>query len=130
VVTVEHVRAFVLRLPRTTEALVRDRIKFRVGSYVFVAFSRDETVMGVGFPMQERDAAVASEPEKFLMPATSDLRYRWIEIRMAALDEQEMRELVFEAWRMCVPKKVAAEYEGPDTLRGTASQVRDRTARS
>jgi hypothetical protein len=23
-----------------------------------------------------------------------------------------MRELVLDAWRMCVPKKVAAEYDG------------------
>ncbi len=111
-VTIDDVRAFATTLPRTTEALVRDRVKFRVGRIVFVAFSRDETEMGFGFPKEEREALVRSEPDKFLMPGKGDLRYHWVECRLATLDETEMRELVLDAWRMCVPKKVAAEYDG------------------
>ena len=67
-VAIDDVRALALRLPRTTEALVRDRVKFRVGRIVYLAFSRDETVMGFAFPKEEREALVRSEPEKFLMP--------------------------------------------------------------
>jgi len=100
-----------MTLPRTTEALVRDRVKFRVGRIVFVAFSRDETEMGFGFPKEEREALVRSEPDKFMMPGKGDLRYQWVECRLAALDVTEMRELVLDAWRMCVPKKVAAAYD-------------------
>ncbi len=110
-VTIDDVRAFAMTLPRTTEALVRDRVKFRVGRIVFVAFSRDETEMGFGFPKEEREALVRSEPDTFMMPGAGDLRYHWVECRLAALDETEMRELVLDAWRMCVPKKVAAEYD-------------------
>jgi hypothetical protein len=110
-VTIEDVRALALTLPRTTEALVRDRVKFRAGRYVFLAFSQDETVMGFGFPKEEREALVASEPDKFLMPDRSDLRYNWVRVRLAALDLAEMRELVLDAWRMCVPKSVAAAYD-------------------
>src|SRR6185312_8675296 len=62
--TVERVRAVALCLPRSYEALVRDRVKFRVGRIVFLAFSRDEEVMGFGFPKEERAAMVAAEPEK------------------------------------------------------------------
>jgi hypothetical protein len=111
-VTIDDVRAFAMTLPRTTEALVRDRVKFRVGRIVFVAFSRDETEMGFGFPKEEREALVRSEPDKFLMPGKGDLRYQGVGCRLAARDETEMRELVLDAWRMCVPKKVAAEYDG------------------
>jgi hypothetical protein len=110
-VTVDDVRALARTLPRTTEALVRDRVKFRIGSIVYVAFSRDETLMGFGFPKEERDALVASEPDKFLLPGTGDLRYNWVVVRLAAIDHDEMRELVEDAWRMCVPKKVAAAYD-------------------
>ena len=106
--TIDDVRAFAMTLPRTTEAVVRDRVKFRVGRIVFVAFSRDETEMGFGFPKEEREALVASEPEKFLMPGTSDLRYNWVVTRLSALGDEEMHELVIDAWRMCVPKKIAA----------------------
>jgi hypothetical protein len=113
-VTIDDVRRVALDLPRAYEVLVRDRVKFRVGQIVFVAFSRDETQMGFGFPREEREALVQSEPDKFLMPSKGDMRYQWVEARMEALDEDEMRELVIDAWRMCVPKKVAAEYLGEE----------------
>ena len=109
-VTIDDVRVFASQLPRAYEALVRDRVKFRVGRIVFVAFSRDEQVMGFGFPKEEREALVAAEPDKFSMPGQSDLRYHWVHVRLSALDQTEMEELVLDAWRMCVPKKVAAGY--------------------
>jgi hypothetical protein len=112
VVTVEEVRALALTLPRTTEALVRDRVKFRIGRIVYLAFSRDETLMGFGFPKEEREALVASEPDKFQLPGRGDMRYNWVVARMDVLDPDEMRELVLDAWRMCVPKSVAREHLG------------------
>jgi len=110
-VTVDDVRAFVAPLPRSYEVLVRDRVKFRVGQIVYVAFSRDETLMGFAFSKEEREALVDSEPEKFLMPTGGDLRFNWVIVRLAAIDMAEMRELVFDAWRWVVPKKLAAEYD-------------------
>jgi hypothetical protein len=111
VVTIDDVRLLALSLPRTTEALVYGRVKFRVGRIVYVAFSHDETVMGFAFPREEREWLVGTEPEKFLMPTGSDLRWNWVHVRMAAIDVAEMRELVFDAWRMVVPKRVAAAQE-------------------
>ncbi len=110
-VTVEDVRALASTLPRTTEHLIHDRVKFRVGSIVYVAFSKDETEMGFAFPKEERDALVSGNPETFRLPRTSDLRFNWVVVRLAAIDVDEMRELVLDAWRMVVPQKVAAEYE-------------------
>jgi hypothetical protein len=116
-VTIEDVRALASRLPRTTEAIVRDRVKFRVGSLVYLAFSRDETVMGFAFPKEEREGLVASEPEKFMMPSTSDLRYNWVHVLLTALDATEMREIVLEAWRMVVPKRVAESIDEGELMR-------------
>lgn len=109
--TIDRVRRMALALPRSYEALVRDRVKFRVGRIVYLAFSRDEEIMGFAFPKEEREALVAAEPDKFLMPRTSDLRYNWVEVRLSAIDDGEMREIVTEAWRMVVPKKVAASID-------------------
>lgn len=111
--TLEEVRAFATSLPRTTEALVRGRVKFRVGRIVYLAFSRDETVLGFAFPREWREALVATEPEKFMLPGASDLRYNWALVRLAAIDAAEMHELVLDAWAMVVPKRVAAAYAGP-----------------
>jgi len=110
--SIDDVRALALSLPRSHEALVRDRVKFRVGRIVYLAFSRDEQLMGFGFPKEERAQLVASEPAKFLMPKKSDLRYHWVVVRLGAIDEREMRELVVDAWRMCVPKSVAQAHLG------------------
>ena len=110
-VTIGDVRALAETLPRSYEALVRDRVKFRVGRIVYLAFSRDEQQMGFGFPKEEREALVASDPDTFLMPSNSDMRYHWVEVRLDGIEPEEMRELVLDAWRMVVPKKVAAEYD-------------------
>ena len=110
VVTIDDVRGFASQLPRAYEALVRDRVKFRVGRIVFLAFSGDEQTMGFGFAKEERAALVAAEPDKFLMPLQSDMRYHWVRVRLASIDQAEMEELVLDAWRMCVPKSVAAAY--------------------
>jgi hypothetical protein len=112
VVTIDDVRRATAGLPRSYEVLVRDRVKFRVGQYVYLAFSRDETMMGFAFPKEERDALIESEPEKFLLPKPRDLRYNWIVVRLSEIDEDEMRELVLDAWRMVVPKSVAAAHLG------------------
>jgi hypothetical protein len=112
VVSVDSVREVLRKLPRSYEVLVRDRVKFRVGQIVYVAFSRDEQIMGFAFPKEERDAMLAAEPEKFVRPQPSDLRFNWLEVNLAALDPAEMRELVLDAWRMVVPRRVAAAHFG------------------
>ncbi len=111
-VTVDDVRRVVQALPRSYEVLVRDRVKFRVGQLVYVSFSRDETLMGFAFPKEEREALVASEPTTYLMPEAGDLRFHWVVARMSALDVEVMTEHVLDAWRMVVPKRVAAERLG------------------
>jgi hypothetical protein len=112
VATIESVRQLALSLPRTQEALVRDRVKFRVGRIVYLAFSRDETVMGFAFPKEERASLVASRPDTFMMPLPSDLRFNWVLGRLESLDDAEVREIVTDAWRMVVPKRVAFEHLG------------------
>jgi hypothetical protein len=112
--TLAAVRELALSLPRSYEVLVRDRIKFRVGRIVYLSFSRDETLMGFAFPKDEREALVSSEPDKFLLPSASDMRYNWAVARVNAINDAEMREIVLDAWRMVVPKKVAAAHLGDE----------------
>ena len=119
-VTVHDVRAWAMTLPRTSEHLIYDQVKFRVGKIVYAAISRDETRMGFGFPKEEREALVAAEPAKFFMPRLSDLRFNWVHASMAELDIAEMRELITDAWQMCVPKRVAAAHLA--SIVGTISQ--------
>jgi hypothetical protein len=70
--------------------------------------------MGFAFPKEWREALVTTEPDKFMLPTGGDLRYNWALVRLAALDAEEMRELVLDAWAMVVPASVSAPYAEPD----------------
>ena len=109
-VTMDEVQVFARTLPRSSEAFVRGRVKFRVGRIVYLAFSRDGSTMGFAFPKEWRTALVDSEPEKFSLPSQSDMRYHWAHVRLDAIDADEMRDLVEDAWAFTVPKRVADEY--------------------
>lgn len=109
-VTSEQVCELARTLPRSTEAIVRGRVKFRIGSIVYLSLSKDGSLMGFGFPKEWRQAQVDTEPEKFSLPGESDMRFHWLHVCLAAIDADEMRDLVEGAWAMCVPKFVAEEY--------------------
>lgn len=121
--TVEDLRPLGAGLERSYEVHVRGRLTFRVGQIVYAAFSLDGTVVGFAFPREEREALVAGDPQPFHLPSTSDLRFHWVHATLAALDPVEARELVVDAWRMVVPKKLSRAYdlahpEGPGARTG------------
>jgi hypothetical protein len=111
VATIDDVRALATGLPRSYEAVVRGRVKFRVGRIVYLAFSRDQTLMGFAFPKEEREALLQTYPEKFQRPEPADLRYNWVVARLDSIGQAELRELVLDAWRMVVPKRLAASSD-------------------
>jgi hypothetical protein len=109
-VTVDEIRALAASLPRSYEAHVRGRVKFRIGQIVYLSLAPDGSMMGCGFPKEFRQAAVDAEPEKFSLPRESDMRFNWIHVSLAAIDADEMGDLVEDAWARAVPKYVAEEY--------------------
>ena len=111
--TIDDVRNLAQQLPRSYEALAGGRVKFRVARIVYLSFSRDETVMGFAFPKEERDWLIGGSPEKFMQPSRGDLRYNWVLARLAELDKREMEELVVDAWRMVVPRRLADSFVLP-----------------
>jgi hypothetical protein len=119
-VTVEQVKAIARPLPRSYEVCVYGRWKFRVGSIVYLAFSRDEAeaIIGLGFPKEWRAIVVEAEPHKFMLPSASDMRFNWIHAQLAQLDYAEMHDLVLDAWKMVVPKRVAADWDRAQAVRG------------
>jgi len=119
-VTLAEVRAWAMALPRTEEHLIRDYVKFRIGRIVYASVSPDETVMGFAFPRDERAALIAAEPDRFLLERLSDGRYNWIDARMETLGRAEAREFLTDAWRMVVPKRVAAQHLDEELRRPSA----------
>jgi len=108
---IDDVRPLGAELERSYQVYVGGRLKFRVGQIVYAAFALDESVMGFAFPKEEREALVMSDPHRFHMPTASDMRFNWVHADLAALDSTEARELVVDAWRMVVPKKLSDAYD-------------------
>ena len=108
---IDDVRPLGTGLERSYQVYVRGRLKFRVKQIVYVAFSLDESVMGFAFPREERAALVAGEPHRFHLPSASDMRFNWVHADLAALEPTEARELVVDAWRMVVPRKLSRSYD-------------------
>ena len=119
-VTIDSVRAVAEKLPRSYEVVVCGLVKFRVGQIDQLASARDETVMGFAFPKEERNWLIGGSADRFMLPGPSDLRFNWVLARMAALDEAETRNLVPDAWRMVVPKRVAATHGACNRLTSSA----------
>jgi hypothetical protein len=105
-----EVQEFALTLPRTTLGYVRGSARYRIKQIVYAGVSGDEQLMGFAFPKAEREALVDGEPEKFLLPRPSDLRFNWVHVRLPAIEVDEMQELVLDAWTMCVPKFLNREF--------------------
>ena len=110
VVSADEVIAYGLTLPRSTEGVVRGKRKLYIGRIVYVAIEAED-ILGFAHPREWREALVDTDPEKFLMPIhQGDMRWNWACVRMDKIDGAEMRDLVLDAWAMCVPKTVALQY--------------------
>jgi hypothetical protein len=116
-VTVDEIRELAVSLPHSYEVFVRGRVKFRIGQIVYLSLAPDGSTMGCAFPKEFRQAAVDAEPEKFALPSESDMRFNWIHVNLAAIDADEMRDLVEDAWARAVPKYVAEEYAARSVYR-------------
>ena len=71
---IDDVRALGSELERSYPVYVHGRLKFRVKQIVYVAFSRDERVMGFGFPKEEREALVRGDAQGLGDPLVSFAR--------------------------------------------------------
>jgi hypothetical protein len=123
-VTVDEVCAFARTLPGINEGVVRGNLKFRIKRIVWLSLSPDGSMMGFAFPKYLREALVHSEPEKFSLPSASDMRYHWAHVRLAAIDADEMRELVEDAWAFCAPQYAVDEYRGESRDRSGPGSLR------
>jgi hypothetical protein len=110
-VTPDDVRRVALSLPETEERLTWDIPTFRVRNKIFVSMSQDESSMGFKFPREERTEMIAAEPSKFFVIDGHDDTFNWLRVRLSSIDEDELREIIVDAWRQTAPKRLAASYQ-------------------
>ncbi len=83
---------------------------FKVRNKSFAYLSEDETRLLLKALREEQEALVAEDPEVY-SPSWASGRFAWLDVQLAAADDQEVRELITEAWRLTAPKRLVAQLD-------------------
>lgn len=113
----DDVRRVALSLPATTEKLSYGMPGFRVKDRLFARIREEGELLVVWVAdLDEKDVLLAADPEKFTTTPHYD-GHPMVLVRMAAVDEDELRELLTDAWRVRAPERLLAKFE-KDELEG------------
>jgi len=106
----EDVRRIALSLPEVEERPWYGTPGWRVRGRSF-ARTRDHGEVLVAFVADEEDKAalIAGDPEKYFTTPHYD-GWAVVLVRLAAVGERELRELLVDAWRVRAPKRLLAEH--------------------
>jgi hypothetical protein len=109
----EQVVEWVLALPGGEEVMVQEwgHPTLRVNNKMFASGASGSNRMSVKASKEEQEALLASSPEVYSYAAYVG-RFGWVEVDLSKVDEDELHELIVEAWRRTAPKKLVKEYEG------------------
>jgi hypothetical protein len=116
-VTVVELRAFVLSLPDAIEASHQGRPDFRVAGKIMVNLDEDDRVITIKLDLDEQ-AALLGRADGAFGPSGGWAKHGWTDIHLDAADDEEVRELITDAWdRVRQPARRS-------TTRGSAARPR------
>jgi hypothetical protein len=110
--TEKDVRRIALSLPETIEKPWFNTPGFRVKDKGFLRI-RSETEGGLVIftaDLDEKEELLASDPEKFYTTTHYD-GYPAVLVKLAAVDVDELRELIIDSWCNKAPKRVLQAHE-------------------
>jgi hypothetical protein len=111
VVNEDDVRRAALSLPHTTEKPSYGTPGFRVRDRLFARIRvEDDSVVIWCADLAEKEGLLASEPDKFFSTPHYD-GHPTVLLRMAAVQPDELTELLADSWRLRAPAKVVAELD-------------------
>jgi hypothetical protein len=117
-VTFETVRRLALALPETAEATSYGTPAFKVRGK-FLARLREEGVLVVKVGNDAQEALIQMQPETYFITPHYAGSYAVL-VRLEAITEDELRDLLVEVWRLNAPKRLAASYAAPGSLQAEA----------
>lgn len=84
---------------------------FKVRNKSFAYLSEDQTRLHLKALREEQEALVAENPEVYT-PSWEGGRFAWILIQLDLADEEELGELITEAYRLTAPKYLVTQLDG------------------
>ena len=106
----DTVRELALALPEAEES-GEDRVAFRVRGKLFAwaARERDGGGLGIRVERDEKQLILDSNPDAYFSSPHYD-GWPGVQVRLEAIDREELRERLEEAWLIQAPKRLAAAY--------------------
>ena len=105
------VREIALSLPETEERPSYGTPGFRVKDRLFARLREPGVLVLRVADEGEKDFLLRAEPDKFFTTPHYD-GYPSVLVRLGAVDRDELRELLTDAWRVRAPKRLADAFEG------------------
>lgn len=109
-VTFETVREIALALPGVEEGMSYGTPAFRVRGKFLVRLREDGETLAVRIGFDAREILMAANPEIFFI-TDHYAGYPSILVRLAAVQRDELAQVLEEAWRFNAPKRLIAAYD-------------------
>jgi len=109
--TVAQVRTMALALPETAEVVTWGTdLTWRVRDKIFVMGGPESPSVSVKASKEDQAELIAMAPQTY-SPSAYVGRFSWVSVVLANVDEDELRDLIVEAWRMTAPKRLVKTYD-------------------
>jgi hypothetical protein len=113
--TFDDVRTIAMALPEAEEILTWETdVTFRVRKKIFaIGGDESESVSIKATPLTQSEL-IDRDPDAF-RPSAYVGRFGWVTVDLRRIDDDLLRALLVEAWRMTAPKRLAAGYVTPES---------------
>jgi hypothetical protein len=109
-VDIATLRRLALALPDVEEGTAYGTPAWRVRKKLFARLREDQETVAVRVERSERELLTGAEPAVFFI--TDHYRaYAWVLVRLAAIPEDELAEVLEESWRRAAPKRLVRERD-------------------
>lgn len=111
------VRERALALPGAEERVSHGEPAWFVGRRLFATFAGhhhdDRVAVWLAAPLGAQETLVDEDPDRFFRPPYVGVR-GWVGVYLDVpqVDGDELAELIEDAWRLCAPKRLVAEFDG------------------
>jgi hypothetical protein len=113
--TEEDARELALALPATVEKPSYGMPGFRVRDRLFARIREERDVLVVWCAdVEEKGFLIGAQPDKFFTTPHYD-GHPMVLVRLAAVDRQELFELITESWRLRAPKRLGESFDAGST---------------
>ncbi len=109
-VTFETVRALVRELPGVVEGTSYGTPAFRAGKTLFARLHQDGESLVVRMDHEQRAVRMRAAPETFYI-TDHYVNYPWMLVRLAAVDRDDLREILEESWRLSSPQHLLSAHD-------------------